>query len=185
MVRNFAITSAVFGAAFCAAFGLMSVTPALAQDAADGAKPAMGHHWQAPSPQDMAAWHKQMCDDHYAHAAGRLAFVEAKLDVTDAQRPLFDRWRDVVLHDAQARKEFCLAHQHVAGEQHSIVERTAMMQKRLETRLAAMRSEEPALDAFYQSLAPEQKAELDHAHHGFGRGHEGGMHHHDHEDGHG
>jgi hypothetical protein len=162
-----------------AALALFSLSPAVAQDApGDGAGP-MAHHWQKPSPTDMAAWHKQMCEDHFARAAGRLAFVEAKLDVTEAQRPLFGHWREAVMHNAEARKDACLAHQHTPGEHHTILERSAMMQKRLEDRLAALRAQEPALEAFYQSLSPEQKAEFDQQHHGHGFGrHRGGMMHH-------
>ena len=157
-----------------AALGVLSVSPTLAQDAAGNANP---HHWQMPSPADMAAWHAQMCNDHYAQAAGRLAYIEAKLSITDAQRPLFDHWRDAVLQNAQSHKSECLAHQFTPGEHHSILERTAMMQKMLEGRLAALQSEQPALAALYQSLAPAQKAELDESHRGFGhdRGH-GGSH---------
>ena len=173
-IRKFAIALAALGA--------ISLSPALAQDATDGAN-AKPHHWQMPSPADMpadmAAWHARMCDDHYAYAAGRLAFIEAKLSVTDAQRPLFDHWRDAVLQNAQSHKSECLAHQFTPGEHHSILERTAMMQKRLESRLAALQSEQPALAALYQSLAPAQKAELDESHHGFGHGHGGPMRHQD------
>ncbi len=154
--------------------GLVSVSPVLADDGPGAAAPGP-HHWQMPSKEEMAAWHKQRCDDHYAHAAGRLAYEEAKLDVTGAQRPLFDSWRDSVLHNAQARKDSCLAHQGGPGEHVSVVERTARMEKRLEERLAALRSEQPALDALYQSLTPEQKVLLDEHRHHFGDRH--GDHH--------
>jgi LTXXQ motif family protein len=168
MLKTFAIS--------IAALALASLTPSFAQEAQSGAPAPMGHHWQMPSPDQMAAWHKQRCDDHYARAAGRLAFIEAKLGVSESQRPTFDRWRDIVLHEAQSRKETCLAHQFVPGEQHTAIEREAMMEKRLETRLAALKAQEPALDALYQSLSPEQKAEFDHQHHGQHFGfHHGGM----------
>jgi hypothetical protein len=155
-----------------AALGLVFVTPALAQDATDGAN-AKQHHWQMPSPAEMAAWHAQICNDHYARAAGQLAFVEAKLDITGAQRPLFDHWRDAVLQNAQAHKSECLAHSFTPGEHHSVLERTAMMEKRLEGRLAALQAQQPALEALYQSLSPQQKAEFDESHHGFRHGHDG------------
>jgi len=170
MIRKFAISAA--------ALSLISLS-AFAQDAPGGQQAPMGHHWQMPSPEQRAAWHQQRCNDRYAFAAGRLAFVEAKLNVTETQRPLFDRWRDVVMHEAQARKDECLAHQPTPGEHHSVVERNELMQKRLEHRLAALREEAPALDAFYQSLSPDQKAELDKAHHGHHFGHRGGMMHRD------
>jgi len=161
-IRKFAIA--------LASLGLMSASPVLAQETTDGANAAQ--HWQRPNPADMAAWHAQRCNDHYAMAAGRLAFVEAKLGITDQQRPLFDHWRDSVLQTAQARKSECLAHPFTPGEHHSVLERTAMMEKRLESRLAALQSQQPALAALYQSLTPQQKTEFDHAHDGR-HGHDG------------
>jgi hypothetical protein len=164
-IRKFAIAFSTLG--------LITFSSALAQDATDGAN---AHQWKMPTKEQMAAWHTQRCNDRYAHAAGRLAFIEAKLNITEAQRPLFDHWRDAVLQNAQSRKSECLAHQFTPGEQHSILERTATMQKRLESRLAALQSEQPALAALYQSLAPDQKTQFDQPHHGFGHG--GPMHHH-------
>jgi hypothetical protein len=171
-IRKFAIA--------LAALGLAAVSPALAQDATDGTN-MQPHHGQMPSPAEMAAWHAQRCNDHYARAAGQLAFVEAKLDITGAQRPLFDHWRDAVLQNAQAHKSECIAHPFTPGEHHSVLERTAMMEKHLESRLAALQAQQPALEALYQALSPQQKAEFDQSHHGFrhGRdGHGGPMMHH-------
>jgi hypothetical protein len=54
---------------------------------------------------------------------------------------------------------------------HDALERNARMQKMLETKLAEMRSERPALEALYQSLTPEQKQVFDHSDHGFGHHH--------------
>jgi hypothetical protein len=168
MLKTFAIS--------VAALTLVALTPSFAQEAQSGAPAPIAHHWQMPGPDQMAAWHKQGCEDHYARAAGKLAFLEAKLGITDGERPTFDHWRDIVLHEAQSRKETCLAHQFTPGEHHTVLERTAMMEKRLEMRLAALKAQEPALDALYQSLSPEQKTEFDHQHQGHHFGfHHGGM----------
>ena len=58
---------------------------------------------------DFAAMHKSMCEDHQAEAAARLAFVEVKLGLTDAQKPLFAKWRQAVLDSAAKQKATCLA----------------------------------------------------------------------------
>src|SRR3974390_1758138 len=81
--------------------------PAFAQNAADGAGQ---HGWQRPSPEKMAAWHAQMCNNLYAMQAGRLAYLQAALSITDAQRGAFDHWRDTKLADAKARSSQCLSH---------------------------------------------------------------------------
>ncbi len=63
---------------------------ALAQPPAPptGDMPGMGHH--RPDPATMA---KEMCSDRLAWQVARLAYLESKLDLTDAQRPLFNKWR--------------------------------------------------------------------------------------------
>jgi hypothetical protein len=33
---------------------------------------------------DPAAWHASMCSDHYARAVAKLAYVGAKLDLTES-----------------------------------------------------------------------------------------------------
>ena len=171
-----------------AALGLISVSPLLAQDATDGANMKQ-HHWQMPNPADMAAWHAQMCKGHYAREAGKLAYLQADLSITDAQRGAFDRWRDAVLSTAKTHSEKCLAHAPGEHHMHDALERNAQMQKRLENRLADLKSERPALETLYASLTPDQKNLFDRAggmghHHGhhmgghmgerFGEGHEGG-----------
>lgn len=160
------LVAALSVAAFCAPV-------ALAEAPADGAAP---HAWHQPTPAEMAAWHARRCNDRYAHQAGRLAYLEASLSVTDAQRGAFDRWRDAVLSTAKSRSEACLAHNWTPGQFPDALERNARIQKRLEERLAALRTERPALEALYQSLTPDQKKMFDHegGHFGHHHGHFGG-----------
>ena len=155
--------------------------PALAQSqpSADGAP--MQHAWHKPNPEQMAAWHAERCKGHYARMAGKLAYLQADLSITDAQRGAFDQWKSVVLSSAKAHEDACLAHT-ADGQQpmhHDAVERNARMEKMLEARLAELKSERPALEAFYSSLTPEQKKEFDRAEafghrHGHRMGHMGG-----------
>ena len=144
--------------------------PALAQSAPDASAPAQ-HHWQKPSPDQMAAWHARMCNDLYARKAGRLAYLEAALNVTDAQRGAFNQWRDAELSAAKSHSSMCLAH--AAGEkhEHDALARNERMQKMLEMKLSELKSEQPALEALYSSLTPEQKAVFDHAGHDHHMGH--------------
>ena len=170
-------------AASVAAF---TTSGALAQSAPDaGQQP---HAWHKPDPEQMAAWHAQMCKGHYAREAGKLAYLQADLSITDAQRGAFDRWRDAVLSTAKAHSEKCLARTPGEHHMHDALERNAQMQKRLESKLADLKSERPALETLYASLTPDQKKLFDRAgghHHGhhmgghmgerFGEGHEGGQ----------
>jgi Spy/CpxP family protein refolding chaperone len=118
-----------------------------------------------------------MCTDHYAMMAGRLAFLEAKLSVSDAQRPAFNQWRDTVLSDAKSRQQDCLAHTPSAPHDRagSALQREAMEEKMLSARLQALQSQRPALETLYNSLTPEQKLAFDesgrHWMHRHGEGH--------------
>ncbi len=135
----------------------------LAASAAAIAEDAEGHHkhhgdW---SPQQFAAMHKEMCTDRYAHHVGDLAYLEAKLSLTDAQRPLFEAWKNALLATAKSGEDACLAHTPDFSHPPTILDREAMMHQRLQMRLAALDAEGPALQSFYQSLSPDQKMALD------------------------
>ena len=143
-----------------------------------GPPPEMGHH------PDRAAMHKEMCEDHQARAAAKLAYVEAKLALTDAQKPLFAKWRQAVLDNAGKQKTVCLAN---AAKMHdaktppampSVLEHEQREEAMLQTRLQMLQSTRPTLEAFYNSLTEAQKESFNrmHAHamqarwHGFGHG---------------
>ena len=151
---------------------------AFAQSDKDDGK---NHHWQKPDAAQMAAWHQRMCTDRYAMAAGRLAFVEAKVGITQQQRQVFDAWRDAVLSNASARQQACLAHTPEMGRdghKQTALDREAMAERMLSDRLRALQAQRPALEQLYQSLSPEQKVAFDESasrrgFHHHGRGHFG------------
>jgi hypothetical protein len=143
-----------------AAFGVLLAGAALAQSAPASDQNAR-HAWMQAHHGDMAAWHTNMCSDRYAHAVGRLAYVGAKLDLNESQKPLFEAWKTSVLGSAKAGETACLAHAPDMSHPPTALERAAMMHKMLEARLAAMDAAQPSLEAFYNSLSPAQKAQVD------------------------
>jgi hypothetical protein len=173
----------LFGAATVAAL----VSPvAFADPAPDGGGAQQQHRWHTESPEQMAQWHTQMCKDRYAREAGKLAYLQAALSITDAQRGAFDQWRDAKLSAAKEHSDACLAHAPMRDAEHGhgdALEHNAREVKMLEGRLAELKSERPALEALYSSLSPEQKKVFDraaeHGHHHhmggerFGEGREG------------
>jgi LTXXQ motif family protein len=154
------------------ALGVLCAGTALAQSAPpqDGAR----HQWMEAHKGDMAQWHARMCTDMYAHHVGMVAELGARLDLSESQRPLFERWKTAVLDNAKSREGACATHTADMGHRASLPEREAHMRQMLKDRLAAMDAQQPALDALYNSLNPSQKTELDHMGHG---GMHGGMHH--------
>jgi hypothetical protein len=151
------------------AAGAFAVTAALADDSHH----QRDHQW---NPADMAAHHKEMCMDRYAHRVGEMAYLEAKLSLSDTQHPLFDAWKSAVLSTAKSDADACASRAPDFSHPPTILDREAMMHQMLQTRLAALDAEGPALQSFYQSLSPDQKAALDrgpmggrgmHGRHGF------------------
>jgi hypothetical protein len=159
----------------------------LASGAVAYAAGANGPHRHMAGNSDPVAWHKQMCTDRYARSVGRVAYIGTKLSLTDTQRPLFDGWKKAVLDSAKTRESECLARQPKMGGRHghTVLERQARMQQRLQQRLSDLTAEQPSLKALYDSLSPEQKQVFDrsgrmghggHGPHGHGGWHKHGPH---------
>jgi len=144
---------------------------AMAQ-APDGQRPDQHHR------PDFAAMHKSMCEDRVAHAAAKLAYVETKLALTDAQKPLFAKWRQAVLDSETKQKTACLAEAPPSHDQRpTILDREQRAETKLSARLQMLQATRPALKAFYDSLTDAQKdsfnrlhEEHERGHHGFGHG---------------
>jgi hypothetical protein len=132
---------------------------------------------------DSGAWRQEMCADRYAHDVGRMAYLESRLALSDAQRPVFGTWKSAVLAAANSQKDNCAAHAADAGHPPTILDREARQELVLKARLAALDAELPSLKSLYQVLTPEQKAVFDrprHGHEGHDRRGGDGWGHHDH-----
>jgi hypothetical protein len=119
-----------------------------------------------PNKTDVANWHQQMCSDRYARRVGEVAYLEAKLSLSDAQRPLFASWKDSLLTSAKSNEDACVAMRHDFAHPPSVLDREAHLHDMLEHRLAELDAQRPAMTALYQVLTPDQKHILD----GIGRG---------------
>ena len=153
----------------------LSASAALAQDAPP-APPAAQTMGSAHDPmrgpmhankEEFAKHHPQMCSDRFAHNVGELAYLEIKLALTDKQKVLFDRWRNVKLASAKARAAEC-ASLKLPDKEPSIVEHLKQDEKMLQHRLDDLRAELPTLEALAASLNDEQKHALAPRHPGFG-----------------
>lgn len=155
---------ALFGTAILFSAGLaMAQTP--------DAQHSEHHH------PDFAALHKNMCEDRAAHAAAKLAFVEARLNLTDVQKPLFAKWRQGVMESVGKQKTACLAEPAPKPDaKPSVLEHEQREEAMLSARLQLLQSTRPALEAFYNSLTEAQKDSFNRMHEDHMRGHEGGEH---------
>jgi hypothetical protein len=105
---------------------------------------------------------KEFCVARYARAAGHLAYLEAKLDLTAAQKPLFQKWEQSVMSSAQKNRDACVTNVAAAkpDTRPTILDRETRMEKALSDKLDALKAQRPALEALFASLTPDQQAQL-------------------------
>lgn len=103
---------------------------------------------------------QERCLDRLAWRAARRAYVEAKLDLTPEQRPLWDKMQSTAQTEEQQERQLCSSVK--PGTEQNLLDRMDRMQQFLTVRLNALQAARPALQALYQALTPEQRAILDH-----------------------
>ena len=112
---------------------------------------------------DPGAWHQHFCTERYARKAAHLAYLEAKLNLTDQQKSAWTKWRQAKLDAADKRRAACLQRDWSRDEQETALDREARVEKWLTARLQELQASRPALQALYDALSPEQKAVFDQA----------------------
>jgi LTXXQ motif family protein len=105
---------------------------------------------------------QERCIDRLAWRAARRAYVETKLDLTAAQRPLWERVQNVAQAEERKERQLCASLPTTATAPVTVTERMDRMEQFLAARLAGLRAAEPAVNALYQALTPAQRAILDH-----------------------
>jgi hypothetical protein len=118
-----------------------------------GAMPWMRHRMMQRSPQ---AW----CEERLARRAGLRAYVAAKLNLTAAQRPLWQKVQASASNEARQERQLCNAMK--PGASLTLIDRLDRMQKLLTVRLNGLKAAKPAVEALYEALTPEQRKIIDH-----------------------
>jgi hypothetical protein len=142
-----------------------AATPNAARGAAN-----RGANRPAPNAARRTARRAQMCQEGYARAAGRFAYLEARLNLTGTQTGAFNRWRDARLDAAKRQAADCAARPPMgprgarngqtgnrAATLPSPVDRLTRQETMLQRRLADIQAERPALEALYTSLNATQR----------------------------
>jgi hypothetical protein len=139
--------------------------PAPAATAPDKPDHDMHHHgWgrfgKNESPQ-------QACQDRIAKRAGFVAYIGAKLNLTPDQKPLWDK----VVAASQAAQaneaKTCAALPASANDRgkETIIDKMNHRQAMMQAQLQGLQQTQPAVQALYQTLTPDQKAVVDHPFH--------------------
>lgn len=110
-------------------------------------------------------WHqfspRQVCIERYAREAGHLAYLEARLDLTPDEQPLWDKWRQASIAGAASERDQCVSLAPAPGMRLNAIQREAFTENMLALKVDNMKSSRPELVALYAVLTPEQKAILD------------------------
>jgi hypothetical protein len=105
---------------------------------------------------------QERCIDRLAHRAGFRAYLGVRLNLTAAQRPLWDKLQAVAENEEQQERQIC---DHLkSGEAATILDRMDARQQLLAARAAGLQAAKEPLAALYKALTPEQRAFLDHPH---------------------
>ena len=137
---------------------VLSASAALAQMPPAGQGPGRGANRTPPTAEQMAARQAQICADREARSAAQFTYIETRLKLTSAQKPLFDRWKAAVQSDHATAQADCTKPRPAANAARpTLPERNARMEDMLKARLASLQKISPAEDALYNSLTADQK----------------------------
>jgi LTXXQ motif family protein len=134
---------------------LLGATDQLAQNLPETAPAA-----EMGTPPSFGLDMKQMCDDRYASEVGRMAYLEARLHLTDAEQPLFTHWKEVRVDIAKHRTAECAAHAGPGQDHADPVAQMGREEDMLKQRIADLEAERPVFSALYAVLAPDQRLTL-------------------------
>jgi len=117
-----------------------------------------GHRWAMRSPQ-------QRCEAGIARRAARAAYVEALLNLTPEQRPLAAKVDSALESAGDKERQLCASLPTDAKAPATLMDRFSQREQMMQARLDGMKEVQPALQALYAALTPQQKAILDHPFH--------------------
>jgi hypothetical protein len=140
-----------------AAFALATLTFAANSQAQPQASPGMGPGMMMGPGTMSRGMYGRMCAPSAAgFAEWRINRLEELIKPTEAQKATFDAFKAASNKAAEIMRAACPTEIPL-----TMPGRMAMMEKRSEAMLQAIKAVRPALDAFYATLNDEQKAEID------------------------
>ena len=156
-----------------AAISLVCATAAMADSTTSGSTPGSPMTIAGDGPAPAKSWHrhfthmrdpasaKNMCIEHFARSAGRLAYLEAKLQLNSDQQPLWNKWADATSAGNATMRDDCVAAVPAKDTPKTTLDRDSTIEKLLSDKLDALKTARPALEALYQSLTPERRVAFD------------------------
>lgn len=132
--------------------GLGMAVPAFAQGG-----PAGGPQAGGPGPDRQFA---RMCDDQEARMAGRLAYAEKKLNITEQQRAAWTKFADAARSSLKPTQDLCVKFKD-APRPAALPQRLERAEQMMQARLQQVQTVRPALTDLYAQLTPDQQKQAD------------------------
>ena len=106
---------------------------------------------------------QQRCEERLARRAGVVAYLVAKLNLNDQQKPLWDKLDTVLQANAGRERQLCgtLKPADQRGQE-TMLDRLNRREQFLSARLQGLQQAKSAIEQLYNALTPEQKAIADH-----------------------
>ena len=105
---------------------------------------------------------QQRCEERLARRAGIVAYLVAKLNLNDQQKPLWDKLNTVLQANAGRERQLCATLKPADQRgQETLLDRVNRREQFLSARLQGLQQAKPALEQLYNALTPEQKAIAD------------------------
>lgn len=107
----------------------------------------------------------RMCEDQDAHLAGKLAFAEKKLRITDQQRAAWTKFTDAARASLKPVQDLCAKVKDQPKDQPmptALPQRLERMESMMQAHLQQVQSIRPALTDLYAQLTPDQQKTADH-----------------------
>lgn len=133
----------------------------MGQDLGDRGGPR--HGWMGRMHRMMQMPPQQRCEERLARRAGIVAYVVAKLDLNEQQKPLWDKLQPILQSNADRERQLCTSLGSAdQRDQETMLDRIKRREQFLSARLQGLQQAQPALEQLYNALTPDQKAIVDH-----------------------
>jgi LTXXQ motif family protein len=126
-----------------------------------GHRGMMGYGFMGPSMMGGSESAQTMCGAMESHIEGRLAYIKAELQVTDAQEPLWNAYAAAARDNAKTMIGRCATMMGKRDPQMSLPDRLDQNEQLMTAHLEAVRAMIKALKPLYAALSDSQKKAAD------------------------
>lgn len=138
--------------------GLGVAVPVFAQGGpAGGPQPGGPGPGMGPGPDRHFA---RMCEDQEARLAGKLAYAEKKLNITEQQRAAWTKFADAARSSLKPTQDLCVKFKD-APRPAALPQRLERVEQMMQAHLQQVQTVRPALTDLYAQLTPDQQKQAD------------------------